>query len=600
MNYDALMDEKQAHLHEKFPSTSFLHKKENVQKLLLWITYYRRNPSRFVEHYFGIKLYLYQHVMLYLLALFPNFCAVCARSAAKSYLLAIHACKEAILYPGSQVVIASATKGQARIIVSEKIEKQLKPRSPLLQAEIERVKDSQNEIEVIFKNGSSIIVVAANDNARGHRATIMIYEEFRMISKEIIDSVLSPFLVMRQPDYLKEPEYAHLKEPEKSIYISSAWYKSHWMWKDIVKPFAQEMIAGGRYCVYALDYSIAILHNIKSFEFMIHERKTHDPIYWLIEYENQMVAENAKAYFSYEQLDKNRRLKKAFYPRRNLDVLNHQMKNRYDMPKQPGEIRIVSCDIAISGSSDADNSIFACIRLLPESQRYEVMDTTGNHFEMKRGYRRQVVYVEPLHGVEAFKQAIRIKQLYADFDADYCVLDGRNVGDTVYEMLAKVLFDEERNVEYKPWRCFNNEEMANRIQIAGALENVYIIKAQLQTNSDIAVEMQNALNSGMIDLLINNTEAIDEIKKFAPEYAAASVETQLWFEAPYLETVALINEMINLEYERGEQTNLIKIMNKNDRKDRYTAVSYGNYFAKLLERDLLSDSSEYEFVPMYN
>ena len=419
LDYDALMDEKQACLHEHFPSTHFLHKKENVQKLLLWVTYYRRNPSRFVEHYFGIKLHLYQHIWLYLLSLFPNFCAVAARSAAKSWLIAVHACKEAVLRPGSQIVIASATKGQARIIVSEKIEKQLKPRSPLLQAEIEKVRDSQNEIEVTFRNGSSIIVVAANDNARGHRATMLIYEEFRMIPKAIIDSVLSPFLVMRTPDYIKEPE--------RSVYISSAWYKNHWMWKDIVKPFAKEMIRGGAYCVIGFDYSIAILHRIKSREYMIHERKTHDPVYWAIEYENQMVAENAKSFFSYEQLDRNRRLKKAFYPRRNADALQRQ-KNKYDIPKQVGEVRLVSCDIAAEGGANNDNSIFTLMRLLPESQEYKTMDTTGEHMEVKRGYRRQVVYMEPMHGGETTRQAIRIKQLFEDFNADYCVLDGRNMG----------------------------------------------------------------------------------------------------------------------------------------------------------------------------
>lgn len=427
MNYETLMDGRQAHLHERFPSTSFLHKKENVQRLMLWITYYRRNPSRFVEHYLGIKLYLYQHIMLYLLAIFPNFLCVAARSAAKSWIIAVHACKEAILYPGSQIVIASATKGQARLIVSEKIDKLLKPRSPLLQAEIERIKDSQNEIEVVFRNGSSIIVVVANDNARGHRATTLIYEEFRMIKKEIIDGVLSPFLVMRQPDFMKEPEYVQLQEPERSIYISSAWYKSHWMWRYVIKLFTQEMINGSRYCVFGLDYSIAILHNIKSREFMIHEKRTHDPVYWSMEYENQMVSENAKAYFTYEQLNKNRRLKKAFYPRRNLEVLQRQ-RNRYDIPKQTGEIRIVSCDIAMESGANNDNSVFSCLRLLPESQEYKVLDVTGEHLEIKRGYRIQLVYLEPMHGGETTKQAIRIKQLFEDFNADYCVLDGRNAG----------------------------------------------------------------------------------------------------------------------------------------------------------------------------
>lgn len=218
MNYDALMDEKQKQLHEHFPPSHYLHKSENVQRLLMWITYYRRNPSRFVEHYFGIALHLYQHIILYLMEYFPSFCIVAARSAAKSFLIAVFACKEAILRPGARIVVASATKKQARLIVSEKIKKELLPKSPLLADEIDSFKDNQNEIEVVFKNGSSIVVVAANENARGYRATVMIYEEFRMIAKNIIDSVLSPFLYVRQTDYLKQEEYANAGRAKRGLY----------------------------------------------------------------------------------------------------------------------------------------------------------------------------------------------------------------------------------------------------------------------------------------------------------------------------------------------------------------------------------------------
>ena len=593
-----LMDERQKHIHENFPSTHYLHKKENVERLLHWITFYRRNPSRFVEHYFGVTLHLYQHIILYLMEFVPSFCIVAARSAAKSFLIAIFACKEAILRPGARIVVASATKKQARLIVSEKIKKELIPKSPLLASEIDSFKDNQNEIEVVFKNGSSIVVVAANENARGYRATVMIYEEFRMIVKNIIDSVLSPFLYVRQVDYIKHSEYSGMVEEPKEIYISSAWYQSHWMWA-LMQTLVKDMFHNGTSCIIAMDYSIALKHNIKTRNFLIKEKKKLDPMSWAIEYENQMIAENARSFFNYEQLNKNRRLKRAFYPRRNDEALLKQ-KNKYDIPKQVGEVRILSCDIAMEAGNTTDNSIFSCIRLLPESQEYKVQDTTGEHLEIKRGYRRQVVYMEAVHGGETSKQAIRIKQLYTDFNADYCVLDGRNAGISVYDTLAKVLYDEERNMEYKPWRCMNDEKVANRIQIAGAEEVVYIIKAQLETNSNIAETMRNSLNAGMIDLLISNTEAVDEIPNIFPEYAAADVDTQLFFERPYLETVALINEMINLEYERGEQTGLIKIVNTTDRKDRYTSVSYGNYFAQMLEHDLLSDSAAYEYVPLFN
>ena len=458
------MDERQATLHEHFSSTHYLHKPENVMRLMEWITFYRRNPSRFVEHYFGIVLHLYQHIILYLMEFVPSFCIVAARSAAKSFLIAIFACKEAILRPGAKIVVASATKKQARLIVSEKIKKELIPKSPLLAAEIDSFKDNQNEIEVIFKNGSSIVVVAANENARGYRATVMIYEEFRMIVKNIIDSVLSPFLYIRQADYLKLPEYSSMVEEPKEVYISSAWYQSHWMWK-LIQTLTKDMFTDGSSCVIAMDYSIALKHNIKTRNFLIKERKKLDPISWAIEYENQMIAENAKSFFNYEQLNRNRRLKRAFYPRRNDEALLKQ-KNKYDIPKQVGEIRILSCDIAMEGGNATDNSIYSCIRLLPESQEYKVMDTQGEHIEVKRGYRRQVSYMEAVHGGETTKQAIRIKQLYTDFNADYCVLDGRNAGISVYDMLAKVLYDEERNMEYKPWKCMNDEKVANRIQIA--------------------------------------------------------------------------------------------------------------------------------------
>lgn len=598
MDYTELMDKRQAEIHQHYPSTSYLSKAENVQKLILWITFYRRNPSRFVEHYFGVTLHLYQHIILYLMELFPSFCIVAARSAAKSFLIAIYACKEAILRPGARIVVASATKKQARLIVSEKIKKELIPKSPLLAAEIDSFKDNQNEIEVVFRNGSSIVVVAANENARGYRATVMIYEEFRMIVKNIIDSVLSPFLYVRQADFLNFEEYSGMIEEPKEVYISSAWYQNHWMWA-LIRTFVKDMLTNQSSCVIGMDYSISLKHNIKTRNFLIKERKKLDPISWAIEYENQMIAENARSFFNYEQLNKNRTLKRAFYPRRNEDALLKQ-KNKYDIQKQVGEVRIISCDIAMEGGSDTDNSIFSCIRLLPESSEYKVMDSTGEHIEVKRGYRRQVVYMEPVHGGETTKQAIRIKQLYTDFNADYCVLDGRNAGISVYDMLAKVLFDEERNVEYKPWKCMNDEKVASRIQIAGAEENVYIIKAQLETNSAIAESMRDVLTSRMIDFLISNTEAVDEIGNFFPEYAIADVDTQLFFERPYLETAALINEMIDLEYERGEQTGLIKIINNNNRKDRYTSVSYGNYFAKMLEHDLLSDSAEYEYTPLFN
>lgn len=601
MDYDTLMDDRQKHLHEHFPSTSKLSDPVFVKKLLEWLTFWRRNPNRFVQRYFGISLYLYQHIILYLMDLCPSICIVAARSAAKSFIIAVYACKEAILRPGSLIVVASATKKQAKLIVSEKIIKEILPRSPLLQEEIKSIKDSQNEIEVKFNNGSSIVVLVANENVRGYRATVFIYEEFRMIAKNIIDTVLSPTLFQRQIPFRNkhQDEYKALREEPKEIYISSSWYKSHWMW-DFMKLVTKDMLNKGTSILIGMDYSIALKHEIKTRDFLVKERNKLDRVAWMIEYENQMVSENAHAYFTYEMLNRNRVLKRPFYPRRNEDVFGRG-KNKYAIPKQAGEIRIVSCDIAIVGGEANDNSIFSCIRALPESKEYKVSDTTGDHIEIKQGYRRQVVYMEPQGNLETMAQAIRIKQLFADFDADYCILDCQNAGQSLYDSLAKVLYDVDRNVEYEPWTCMNDEKTKNRIVISGQKEVVFSIKASLELNSKIAVCMKDTLRSHMIELMVSNQEGIEELQRIVPEYATADVDTQLFYERPYLETVALINEMIGLEYTVQNQTGLIKIEEKSGaRKDRYTSVSYGNYFISLLESDLFSDSSGYEYVTLYN
>lgn len=159
---------------------------------------------------------------------------IASRATAKSFVIAVFSCAKAVLYPGIRIVIASATKGQARLIVNEKIKKILMPRSPNLSREIEKIVDNQNSTEVIFKNGSSIVVVVANENSRGNRANILILEEYRMIKKDIKDGTLMPFVENYAPPYTSDSRYSSMIMDSFVIGISSSWRKSHWMWGEAV------------------------------------------------------------------------------------------------------------------------------------------------------------------------------------------------------------------------------------------------------------------------------------------------------------------------------------------------------------------------------
>lgn len=578
----AVLDHNQAKIDSHYIAGNYLFEKKNVETLINWTTFYRRNMNRFASHYLGLGLHLFQHIILYLMGIFPSFCIIASRAAAKSFIIAIYACCKAILYPGSKIVIASATKRQSKLIVSEKIRVELMELSNNLRREIRRIDDNQNDTVVYFLNGSTITVVPASDNARGYRSTDLIYEEFRMIDKNVVDSVLSPFAIVRQTPYLQKDEYAQYFEEPTEIYISSAWLRSHWMWATATA--VSKDMYNNTSCILAMDYSITLRHNIKTRRYMLDQRKKLDPISWAIEYENEMLSTNAKAYFTYDMISQNQNLKRAFYPMRNAEY-SPKTKNKNSIPRQDGEIRILSCDIAMINNSNNDNSVFTCIRMFPES-----INTDKSRGAYDRSFKVQIPYLEASKGYETTRQALRIKQIYEDFDADYCVLDVRYAGVSVGDALMRVLYDDERDVEYKPWTYMNSDEMAKRVTNPNALPVIYAFTGAARINSEIAVNLRNMFVEQTIDLLISNTESGDEIQKRFPDYLTTSdANLQLYYERPYLETMCLINEMVNLEYEKMDNTGVIRVKEMpNQTKDRYVSLAMGCHFASELARDLLS------------
>lgn len=588
MRKNNLADDSQASVYKKFPSTHYLSNPNNVDHVLLWNTFFRRNLHRLAIDYFKINLHIYQAIILYLMGICNFVVIVACRAAAKSFIIALYACCRCVTRPYTKIVLSSATKGQSKLIISEKIKNELMNMSPMLRAEIQSIKDNQNEVIVYFRNHSTITVVPASENGRGYRSHCCIREEFRQIDKSVDDSILSPFQTIRQAPYMLQEPYASIKEMQEDpvdIYISSSWLDNgHWMW-EIVDQSYNEMLNDRESCLLAFDESITLKHNIRTMKQMRQEKKKQDPLTWRLEFLNERVKENTSSFFTYSMLTKNQRLKQVFYPRLDEDVRNGK-KNRYSISKQDGEIRLVSCDIAFIENKNNDNSIFTCMRLIPETNVYS---NDNSEVEVIEGYRRVVSYMQSVQGGDTTKQAMAIRRLYEDFGADYIVLDTRNGGIAILDMLGKTMFDESRNLEYTPLKAMNNDGFADRIKNPNAKAVIYAINATQQLNSDIAFEFRDTLTKGMIDFLVTYNEATEDIFPNNKDYAMSNGDYRAFLEQPFFETQLLISETSSLVYEKMQQTGIVKIREQgNNRKDRYTSCSYASYFASILEKDLFS------------
>jgi hypothetical protein len=453
----------------------------------------------------------------------------------------------------------------------------MRSESPNLDREIRHINTGKDETKVYFHNGSTIEAVTSNDNSRGYRSNILILEEFRMIKKDILNTVLRKFNASpRQPKYLALPAYKHLKEENKEIYISSAYYKNHWSWERAVA-FKNSMSKGKNYFICGLPYQLSVDEELY-FQSKVDEEMQEDDfdaVKWMMEMECLFFGESEKSYFKINDFENCRTTKvKPFYPLSHIDYLSGT-RSTYEKTKQ--EVRIIGVDVAMMGGDDNDNTIFTCVRLIPKNNIYE----------------RQIVYIESLNGQHSEKQALRLKQLYHDFNADYVVMDTHGNGLSLYDDCAKSLYDEVRDVEYPAWCAMNNEEMKNRALDKNAIPLIYSIKGNLQLNHEIALSFRNSLLKKKIQILENEVNGKDYLDD-RYEYHEKTVDEQIRLLYPYYQTTALINETVSLEYEiRNGYVKVYEVGTK--RKDRYSSAAYANFYADQLERDKFSVDSDDEY-----
>lgn len=561
----------------------FVSKQDRLEEgMEIWISFYRANPHRFVKDFLGIELRIFQQILLYVMMHFNFFTYIAARGQGKTYLSAIFCIVRMILYPRTKIVVAAGQKSQGIEIIT-KI-KEIANDCPLLRNElmegIKSIKDSSNDAKVEMKGNSWLRVVAANDGARGKRANLLIVDEYRLVPLTIIDTVLRKMQAdTRQAGFMsKEPYKGNEKyqERNKQMFLSSAWYKAHEAW-DRVLTYNDNMLEGQSYFGCAIPYQISVMEGLKPASEIQDEmsERTFNEVMFSMEMEAMFWGENLNSFFKYEEIQKNRTLTRMYYPRETRELLGDSV---LGLPKRlDGEIRVISADIAVMGGVNNDAAVFTVARCLPT----------------KAGYERQLMYIESSDGGHTNILANRIRQLFYDFDCDYLVLDTGGVGIGVFDQLTEEKIDPERGTKYDPWTCMNDDEMAKRCIYHNAPAVIYSIKGKGELNSVIAQLFKDTLRKGMFKLPIHE----DEIKHILSEYEgydSLEKEEQLELKLPFIQTTIMITEILNLEDENANKSDVVKIKeSRSARKDKYSSISYLNYFVseylELKNRNIQSD-----------
>ena len=294
----------------------------------------------------------------------------------------------------------------------------MKPISEELRSEIDDkdTKVNGTNAQVVFHNTSVIKVVTAGDSSRGNRCHVLLLDEFRLIDKDTIDTVLRKFLTLRRmpryeelTDEQRKVEYD--KEKNLTMYLSSAYFKDHWSFAKCVDAFKAMIDPSRHQFVCGFPYQLSIKEGLLDPETVQDEMSETDfsSIKFSMEMDALFYGSADGAFFDFDSISKNRRIKYPMLPDKFVRCLSSSQALRVQ-PKLPGEVRLLSADIALMSSRRHANDATAVFI-------NQMMPTKAGR------YLSNIVYASSYEGLRTEEQALIIRKMYDEFLCDYIVLD---------------------------------------------------------------------------------------------------------------------------------------------------------------------------------
>lgn len=399
-----------------------------------YISFWREYPDIFVEFLCGsnpnnFKLYFYQRVFLravmrhrYAYATFP-------RAYSKSFLSVLVLMLRCILYPGSHLFVTTGGKEQAAGILKEKQEELCKL-IPGLQNELDmtrgKTKTSKDNIELLFKCGSKLDIMAARQSSRGKRATGGLMEECILIDQTLLNEVIIP--TMNVDRRLADGSRVESETVNKSqIYVTTAGWKNSFAYQKLMQLLIQEIIDPSEAVVLGGTWRVPVMEKLlkKSFIEELKLDGTYNDASFAREYESEWSGDAENAFFSAEKFDRHRELHQPEY-----EYSNRSGKNAY---------YVISVDVGRKGCT----SEVCVIKVTPQVQGTSL---------------KTLVMLYSYEDEHFENQAIYLKKLYYKYKARTLVLDANGLGIGLVDYMVKAQIDPESGDLLPDFGVINDDE----------------------------------------------------------------------------------------------------------------------------------------------
>lgn len=526
-----------------------------------YIAFWREYPDIFVEFLCGnnpenFHLFFYQRLFLravmrhrYAYATFP-------RAYSKSFLSVLILMLRCVLYPGAHLFVTTGGKEQAAGIAREKAEELVKL-IPGLKNEIDwsrgATKASKNMVEYLFKNGSKLDIMAAQQSSRGKRATGGLVEECILVDQDMLNEVIIPTMNVdrRLADGSRHEEEVINKS---QIFVTTAGWKNSFAYEKLIQTLIQQIIDPSQAIVLGGTWRVPVMEKLlrKSFIEELKLDGTYNDSSFAREYESEWSGDAENAFFSAEKFDKHRVLLQPEY-----EYSGRSSKSAY---------YVLGVDVGRIGCTTE-----VCVEKVTPQIQGSALKTLVN------------IYTYDAEDFEV--QAINLKKLYYKYKARVIALDANGLGIGLVDFMTKSQIDPETGDELPPFGVEGGTsedaiEPYKKIKGTG-VENdaLYLIKANAPINTEAHTYVQTQLASGKIKFLIDENQA--KVKLMSTK-AGQNMDNDKRAEQlkPFTLTTILREQMLNLVEENEGVNIILKQSSKGIKKDKFSAFEYGLYYIK--------------------
>lgn len=539
--------------------------REQLPIIRQYIAFWREYPDMFVEFLCGetnpenFHLFFYQRVFLravmrhrYAYATFP-------RAYSKSFLSVLILMLRCVLFPGAHLFVTTGGKEQAAGIAREKAEELCKL-IPGLKNEIDWTrgasKASKNMVEYLFKNGSKLDIMAAQQSSRGKRATGGLVEECILVDQTLLNEVIIPTMNVdrRLADGSRHEEEVINKS---QIYVTTAGWKNSFAYEKLIQTLIQQITDPGQAIVLGGTWRVPVMEKLlrKSFIEELKLDGTYNDSSFAREYESEWSGDAENAFFSAEKFDKHRVLLQPEYEHSGRSSKNAFYVLGVDVGRLncTTEVCIFKVTPQVQGAS---------LKTLVNIYTYDAED-----FEI---------------------QAINIKKLFYKYKARIAAIDANGLGAGLIDFMTKAQLDPETGEELPPFGVEGGTaddaiEPYKKIKGPGVEDNaIFLIKANAPINTEAHAYVQTQLASGKIKFLIDEGQA--KVKLMSTKMGQQmDNDKRAEYLKPFTLTTILREQMLNLVEENEGVNIILKQSSKSIKKDKFSAFEYGLYYIKLDE-----------------